>query len=242
MDWKPFEKETTEDLIHYIKWRDDPEYTETSEAAFCAFTFRFSADLIKKCEVICRKWNNGSIEPARMEYEVQGEYLPISRNHYDPVDLATRTFKKFWETHLYDHSKRRSARTWDQGVKLYLYTIASNELANMYREVTNPNPWTGNEAIIHDFPEILGDFTTESKKELKARVEIIDRALSRLGPKHKIIYLTYKTHSKEGKYLPAHLLEQMREELNLAQNTIRFYKMEAIKTVNNSLKWEKKNI
>lgn len=243
MDWKEFENEPTENLIQYIKWKNQPEYFEASAAAFHAFTFRFMGDLIKKCEVICHKWNNGSIGQAKTEYETKNEYLPLSRLLYDPGELANRTFNKFWQKPHYDQSKQKSGRTVDDGVRLYLYTIANHELANMYREASDPNPYKGDETIIYDYPEIMRDFTPERRKVLEERMEIMDKALNSLGPKHKAIYLTYLVHRKEGKNLPAHLLKQMRESLDLAQNTIRLYKLEAIKTVNNYLEiWEKKKI
>jgi hypothetical protein len=221
IDWRQFEKESTENLIQYIKWKDQPEYIEASQGAFIAFTFRFRADLIKKCEVICSKWG------------------------YDTdfvIELAKRTFNKFWLTPLYDHSERKTARTCDEGIKFYLYAIANHELVNIHREKCDPNPYTGDETIISDFPEDLGDSIPERKKELKERMEIVDMALSRLSPKHKIIYLTYLVHSKKGKHLPAHLLKEMRETLGLAQHTIRFYNYEATTKVNDYLRiWEKKN-
>ncbi len=221
MDWHQFEKETTEDLVQYIQWKDQPEYFEASEAAFAAFTFRFRADLIKKCEVICSKW----------DYDT--DFI---------IELANRTFHKFWLSPFYDHSKRKSAQTYDEGIRFYLHAIENHELINIHREAADPNPWTGDEKIIYDFPDDLGDFKPERKKELEERMKIVDMALARLSPKHKAIYLTYLFHSKKGKYLPARLLKEMRETLGLAQQTIRFYNHEATTTVKDYLKiWEKKN-
>jgi DNA-directed RNA polymerase specialized sigma24 family protein len=221
-DWKQFENHTTEDLIKFIKRKDQPEYTEASKDAFAAFCFRFRADLIRKCEVICSKWN----------YDIDAA-----------IELAHRTFRKFWLKPFYDHSMRKSAKTWDEGVKFYLYRIANNELINIYREHNDPNPYNGEETIIRDFPADLENFETERKKELEERKEIFEMAFGSLSPKHKIIYLTYLIHAKDGKNLPRHLLKSLRDELGLAQETIRYYNFEAKRTVNNYLKiWKLKKV
>ena len=52
LDWRQYENESTEDLIQYMKWKNQPDYTEAAEAAFIVFTFRFRKDVIKKCEII----------------------------------------------------------------------------------------------------------------------------------------------------------------------------------------------
>lgn len=219
-DWKEFEKETTENLIRYIKRKDQPEYSEAAQAAFVVFCFRFRSDLIKKCEVICSEW----------------KYTDA-----DAAELAHRTFRKFWLKPFYDHSKRKSALTWEDGIKFYLYRIANNELTNIYREKNDPNPYNGEETIIRDFPEDFENVEPESKEELEQRRQVIEMAFGSLSPKHKIIYLTYLVHGKAGKNLPAHLSKALRDELGLAQGTIRYYNLEAKKAVNNYLKiWELK--
>jgi hypothetical protein len=219
LDWKQFEKETTEDLLQYIRWKNQPDYSEASEVAFVAFCFRFRADLIKKCEVICN----------RRKYDVDVA-----------IELANRTFHKFWLKSNYKDEKRNKAHTFDEGVKFYLYGIANNELINIYREKIDPSPYTGEEKIIWEFPENIEDYKPERKKELEDRREVVEIALKRLSPKHKPIYLTYLFHGVDGKNLPKHLLQKMQKELGLAQGTIRYYNFEANKTINDYLKiWDK---
>lgn len=74
----------------------------------------------------------------------------------------------------------------------------------------------------------------EKKAFLKARYDLLDAALSRLSPKHKIIYLTYKQYeamTEEGYKLPRQLLKALRDELELTQSTIRVYKNEVFEEV-----------
>lgn len=219
MEWKQFENESTEDLIQYIKWKNQPDYIEASKAAFAAFCFRYRADLIKKCEVICYRW----------KYDIDVA-----------IELANRTFNKFWLKPNYDDNKRKHAESFEDGVKFYLYGIANNELINIYRENIDPSPYTGEEDIIWDFPHGLENIKPERKKELEEKREVIEIALGRLGLKHKPIYLTYLFHGKKGKNLPKHLREKLREELGLGQGTVRFYNFEATTTINDYLKiWDK---
>jgi DNA-directed RNA polymerase specialized sigma24 family protein len=219
LDWKDFDTETTEDLVQYIKWKNQPEYTEAAESAFVAFSFRFRGDVIKKCEIICSRWN----------YDVDVA-----------IELANRTFYRFWLNPNYDDSKRKNAKTFDDGVLFYLYGIANRELINFYRESKDPSPYKGDEDIVWDFPDSLEKFKPERRKELELRREVAEMALSRLSPKHKPIYLTYLFHGLKGKNLPTHLLKKLRDELGLGQATIRYYNNEAKTRVDDYLKlWEK---
>jgi DNA-directed RNA polymerase specialized sigma24 family protein len=219
-DWKQFENESTPDLVQIIKWKDQADYTEDAENAFIAFCFRFRVDLSKKCEVICS--NHG--------YDID-----IAK------ELVNRVFHKFWNNPGYDDSKRKHAKSGDEGIRFYLYGIARYELVNIYRDKIDPNPYTGEEEIVWDFPEIDEEnISVEKRRELQERKEIMEMALSRLSPKHKAIYLTYLVYEKKGKNLPRHLLKQMQTELNLAQGTIRYYKFEAEKRIGDYLKiWDK---
>lgn len=218
-EWKQFENEPTEDLIQFIKWKDQTDYTDASQGAFAAFCFRFRGDLIKKCEIICSRW----------KYDIDVA-----------TELANRTFQKFWLNPNYDDSVRQKSITYDEGVKFYLYAIANHELTNIYRENTDPNPYNGDETIIWEFPEGLEKIKPERKKELEEKREVVEMAFSTLSSKHKPIYLTYLFHGKKGKNLPKHLLLQLREELGLAQETIRFYNFEAKTKIKDYLKiWTK---
>jgi hypothetical protein len=72
----------------------------------------------------------------------------------------------------------------------------------------------------------IGD-DIEKKKELKAMLEFINDAMLALSEKHKIIYLTYKAYEEVGKNIPRSVSKKLREQLDLTQNSIRVYKMEA---------------
>lgn len=202
--------ETTENLIAYMQWKDEAGYEDMAKNAFRQFFFRFQEELIRKTRVVTRSWGYDN----------------------DVADLiAEKAFERFWKYPNFDIKKSKS-KDWDIGVILYLFKIAFHLLAD-YRKSLNGvgNPFTGEEEIIREFPDIEKmNLSIETKAKLKNEYEVVKRVLESLGPKHKIIYLTYKGYeynTKQGYKLPRKLLENLREELNLTQSSIQVYKKEA---------------
>jgi len=212
--------ESTESLLEYIQWKDEPDYAEIAKEAFRVFAFRFQLDLQKKLIPISTNWG----------YDEQVA-----------SDLAHYTFERVWKYPKFDISKAKQ-KDFDKAVSFYLYGIAGRLLADFKRSQENePYPFSGDEEIIKDFPDIENmDIGKERKAILKERFEHIQKALNRLTPKHKIIYLTYKQYeldTKNGEFkLPRKLLKNLREELDLTQNSIRVYKKEAFDEVDKYLK------
>ena len=215
MSWQEFEKEPTEDLMEFIRWKEKPEDAEIAKNAFRAFCFRFQKDITHKCRVIAGNWG-----------------------YNDEVGdiVAERTFQRFWLYGKFNMAKS-TALDIDTGVRLYLYKIAGRELS-AYKKEQSPdfNPYTGDEEIMREFPSIDSkSLSTEKRGELKRIQSIIEKALERLTPKHKIVYLTYKTHQLDGHSMPRPLLKKLREELDLTQSSIQVYKKEAYDTVDEYL-------
>ena len=203
MDWKELQNEPTEDLIEFVKFKTDPNYLDEARAAFVVLTHRFEQDVLRKCTIICRNWGYSDA---------------------DALELANRTFEKFWEYHSFDKEKSNVADI-DLAFKLYLYKIAENELKQAYNDQSYP--YDGSEQIITSFDDLNLDGDIEKARDLRKAKDVIDRALSKLTPKHKIIYLTYSVHEEEGRKLPRQLLKQLQTKLDLTQNSIRVYKKEA---------------
>lgn len=210
--------EATENLLEYIQWKDEPDYTEIAKEAFRVFTFRFQLDLQKKLIPICTNWG----------YDAQVA-----------SELAYHTFERVWKYPNFNISKAKQ-KDFDKAVSFYLYGIAGRLLADYKKNQEIENPFKGDEEIIREFPDIdnMG-MGKERKAILKERFEHIQKALNRLTPKHKIIYLTYKQYESEiknGYKLPRKLLKELRTELDLTQNSIRVYKKEAFDVVEKYLK------
>lgn len=217
MEWEEFKKESTEDLIQYIKWKNEPGCEDAAKAAFHAFCFRLGDDLVKKTEIICKRW----------KYD-----------KHVAAEIANQVFSRFWKYPNYDHPKS-NGKDAETGVKFYLYRFVERELTNYYYKEQGiiASPYDGTEEIIYDYPEMdLGDYEPEKRKELQGKLEVVKKALERLGEKHKVIYLTYQAHENPNHKLPRHLLQSLRDELDLAQATVRFYKNEAQNTIKEMLK------
>lgn len=75
----------------------------------------------------------------------------------------------------------------------------------------------------------ISEFEPEKKMQWVAALE---RKLSALDEKHRIIYLTYKAYYTRGKKLPRTILSKLRKRLGITQVTIRVYKKEACEALN----------
>lgn len=213
-DWKEFEKLSTLELIELIKMRKEPDFFERSQGAFHAFTFRFSEEVSKKCEIICTNWN--------LDLEFAAE-------------VASQTFERFWKYPKFDPQKI-GVQNIDKAVLLYLFRISKNVLIDLWhkRLGTERNPYDGSEEIVWDYPSHEHD-CGEIKDSLSHQA-IVKKAVDSLSQKHKIVFLTYAKYHTDGYKLPRHLLSQLRKELNISQQTIRSYKHEAVKKVEEYLK------
>lgn len=210
--------ESTENLIAYMQWKNETGYEDTAKNAFWQFYFRFQEELIKKTRVVARNWG------------------------YDNVvadSIAEKALERFWMYPNFDITKS-STKDWDTGVLLYLFRIAFNLLVDYKKSLNGTgNPFTGEEEILRDLPDIEKmNLSVETKAKLQNEYEVVKRVLESLGPKHKIIYLTYKGYeyyTKQGYKLPRKLLENLREELNLTQSSIQVYKKEAFDKISEYL-------
>ncbi|MBX9734802.1 MAG: hypothetical protein K2X37_12130 [Chitinophagaceae bacterium] len=215
MGWEALKDESTENLIAYMQWKNEAGFEDTAKNAFRSFLFRFQEEIIKKTRVVTRKWGYDN----------------------DTADLiAERTFERFWKYPNFDISKSK-AKDFDTGVIIYLFAIAAHQLADYKKEQNGEiNPFTGDEIIIRELPNPENfNLSSERKVILKERHDIIEKALARLTPKHKIIYLTYKQYEQDGFKLPRKLLQSLREELELTQSSVQVYKKEAFDKIDEYL-------
>lgn len=218
MAWQDLQDELPENLIEYIQLKEDADFAETAKDAIRALMFQYQKPLLEKLIPVCVNWG----------YDEQVAY-----------EIAYNTFDRVWKYPKYDKSKIKSTDP-KLGMLLYLLRIAQNLLANHKKQEESSNPFTGDEQIVWDFPDV-GDInaTAERKAILVDRYELIKKALARLSPKHKVIYLTYKQYEKEindGHKLPRELLKRLRDELDISQTSIRVYKNQAFQVVDEYLK------
>ena len=210
-------KESTEDLIEYIKWGKQPEFKELADNAFIAFCLRFRDRIQRTCRIIAE--NKG-------------------HDHIVADQIAETVLRRFLRYQKYN-PKKCSFKDRDKCVELYLYRFAQRGLIDYETDLKNPFK---DAQIIIEFPDVEDYFDLEEeepaeerKVEIRKKFEIIKLALERLTPNHKIIYLTYLPYEsklKKGEhYLPREFLKKLQEKLGLSQSTIKAYKNQAYKKI-----------
>lgn len=204
----------SDELIEYISFKD--EYPKEAELAFAEFCSRFQSGVLKKAEIYSNKYGHSEVIA---------------------LDVANCTFNKVWKYHSFDRSKAK-LKNIDKAIEIWLYRIAYNELMKYGYKDTCVEPEQEDLEIIENIEELI-DSTTENiekKRELRIRLEIIEKAMLGLSGKHKIIYLTYKAYENLGKNIPRSVSKKLKEKLNLTSSSIRVYKKDAILHINNYLK------
>lgn len=213
MSWQELENETTENLIEYIRSKGDPAYVELAKKAALCFMFRFQNDILQKCREIC-------------------PHFGYTKDDGDII--AEKVFEKFLKyPNGFDKTKCTKGDI-NLCMKLYLYRIASRVLIDKKNQDKGIgiSPYAGDEQIVKELNIENIDIPAETRKELRKKKELIDSALASLSPKHKVIFLTYQMHQREGHQMPRHLLKDLRNELDLTQTSIQVYKKEAYDAFN----------
>jgi len=203
------------DLFEYISWKKD--YPEEAKKALTELVLRFERDVIRMAEVACSKWG------------------------YDETvafDISHCVFQRVWK---YSSYKQQNSKSEDisAGIKLWLHRIVYTQLANYNNkgycyepdEETDLTTINSVEELIEKSP-----VPNERKRDLIKQLSVVDQALSQLSNKHKVIYLTYKLYCPLGnEYIPRLVSKKMQEELALVPASIRKYKEEANRVVNEYL-------
>lgn len=93
-------------------------------------------------------------------------------------------------------------------------------------------------SLIMNADELLERFDApdiEAKRVVSAKLKTIERALTQLSDKHRIIYFTYRAYQKEGKKRPRSITKLLREKLGLTQKSVNTYYGDADRHVTNYL-------
>lgn len=201
------------DLLEYISWKS--EYPQEAAEAFIIFYNRYQKDILEKAEIHCLR-NGYSSDIAEM--------------------IANCTFERVWKYPSFNINKAKS-KDIDKAILLWMYPIMRTQALLYFKENSCSEPSKEEDlSIIENIDELI-EYTVpeqpEKKKDLKIVLEIVEQALSQLSDKHRIIYLTYKAYEQKKKNIPRSLSKQLQIKLGLTQNSIRVYKMEAIKHVEN---------
>ncbi len=210
-----FESMPSQELIEVISWKG--EYPKEAEMAFTAFCSRYEKAIIQKAEIYCLKY---------------------SYNEVIALLVANCTFARVWKYPTFNIKKSKSKNI-DNAILLWMIRIMYTQIILIGKKNTCAEPSQEEDlSIISDVDELVqfwvGD-DLEREKDLKAKLNIIDRAMLGLSNKHKIIFLTYKAYEESGKNLPRSVSKKLQDQLDLTQNSIRVYKMEANQQFSNYL-------
>lgn len=195
------------ELIEFISWKE--EYPREAEQAFAVFCGRYEKDLLQKAEIYCSKFGYSEV---------------------DALLVANCAFARVWKYPSFDEKKAKSKNT-DTAILMWLYPILYTQIVLLGKKNTCAEPSKEEDlSVISNVDELI-NFSVgndlEKKKELKVRLEVIESALLGLSDKHRVIYLTYKAYEEVGKNIPRTVSKKLQEQLELTQNSIRVYKMDA---------------
>lgn len=198
-------------LLKVIANKNEDE--EAATKAFRLFVEIFESKINKRVDIIARK--NGY--DANVAFEA--------------IQCA---FNKVWLYPTFNMSKAH-CKNEEQAIIVWLVRIA---VSQMYQFAMNgvcaqvkPEE---DLSVIENAEDFVESFhASELSPEQKMQyVSYMEKKMSALDEKHRIVYLTYKAYHTSGKRLPRKLLENLRKRLAVTQTTIRVYKKEACETLN----------
>jgi len=210
-----FEKITSIELLEYISFRN--EFLVEAQNAFVQFCFRFEKELKRKSEIYCNKYGYSEVIA---------------------LEIAHCTFARVWKYPTFKKEKAKS-KDMDKAILLWMYPILYTQIIKYGKENTCAEPSEEEDLGIVNNAEELADKMNlpdlESKREIVAKLKTIERALTQLTEKHRIIYFTYRAYQKEGKKVPRTITALLREKLSVTQKSVNTYYGDADRHINNYL-------
>lgn len=166
-------------------------------------------------------------------------YIHAQKFGYDEnvaFEAIQCAFNKVWLYPTFDMGKSRS-KDEERAIILWLQAIAASQMHQFSKKGVCAQINTDEDLSIIDSVEAFIDTfkITDLDAETKMQyVMAMEKKLSPLDDKHKIIYMTYKAYYTRGKKLPRTVLEKLRKRFGLTQTTIRVYKRDACIELNDN--------
>lgn len=142
--------------------------------------------------------------------------LKYLKSKEEAEELVQSVFLKVWE-----HQKKLKK---DTSFKSYLFTIAYNEICNLFRRRKYQQNFVIKTLI--NSPEASGE--TEDLIEFQFATEQVDQIIARLPEKQKTIFLKSRHDGKSTK--------EIADELGLSAGTVDNYISESLKFIRTNLK------
>lgn len=213
MDRKDSQKVDGVKLIRIIANRNIDE--EAARKAFDLFVSYFEIKIKKRVEILALKYGY---------------------NENVAFEAIRCAFNKVWLYPTFDMGKS-SCTNEENAIIIWLVKIAFSQMCQFTR--TGECARISEEedlSVIENTEDFVDSFQVAGLDPLEKMqlIEILEKKLSLLDEKHRIIYLTYKAYQRSGKKLPRKLLEKLRKRLGLSQSAIRVYKKQACEAINDS--------
>lgn len=211
MDRKDSQKVDGVKLIRIIANRNIDE--EAARKAFYLFVSYFEIRIKKRVEILALKYGY---------------------NENVAFEAIRCAFNKVWLYPTFDMGKS-SCTNEENAIIIWLVKIAFSQMCQFTR--TGECARISEEedlSVIENTEDFVDSFQVAGLDPLEKMqlIEIMEKKLSLLDEKHRIIYLTYKAYQRSGKKLPRKLLEMLRKRLGLSQSAIRVYKKQACEAIN----------
>ena len=203
MDRKDSQKVDGVKLIRIIANRNIDE--EAARKAFYLFVSYFEIKIKKRVEILALKYGY---------------------NENVAFEAIRCAFNKVWLYPTFNMGKS-SCTNEENAIIIWLVKIAFSQMCQFTR--TGECARISEEedlSVIENTEDFVDSFQVAGLNPLEKMqlIEIMEKKLSLLDEKHRIIYLTYKAYQRSGKKLPRKLLEKLRKRLGLSQRAIRVYK------------------
>lgn len=213
MDRKDSQKVDGAKLIRIIANRNIDE--EAARKAFYLFVSYFEIKIKKRVEILALKYGY---------------------NENVAFEAIRCAFNKVWLYPTFD-MRKSSCTNEENAIIIWLVKIAFSQMCQFTR--TGECARISEEedlSVIENTEDFVDSFQVAGLDPLEKMrlIEIMEKKLSLLDEKHRIIYLTYKAYQRSGKKLPRKLLEKLRKRLGLSQSAIRVYKKQACEAINDS--------
>lgn len=210
-----FGKMPSAELLEYISFKK--EFPAEAQLAFVEFCYRFGKDLKRKSEIYCNKYRYSEVVA---------------------LEIANCTFVRVWKYPTFDKEKSKS-KNLDKGILLWMYRILFTQIIKYGEQNSCAEPTEEEDlSLVSNADELLDRFDTpdpEAKRIVSAKLNTIERALTQLSDKHRIIYFTYRAYQKDGKKMPRSIVKLLREKLSLTQKSVNTYYGDAQRHVTNYL-------
>jgi RNA polymerase sigma-70 factor (family 1) len=162
----------------------------------------------------------GDIEAFDLVYEkyagkLYGFALKYLKSADETEELVQSVFLKVWENHK--TLKKESS------FKSYLFTIAYNEICNIFRRRSHHQKFIGGQLI----DNLQTSSETEELIEYNSILEQVDKIIAKLPERQRIIFLKSRREGKSNK--------EIANELALSSGTVDNYISESLKFIRSNL-------